>query len=177
MTTRTFGASIVALGLAAWLSSALAQQPRTTSSDARPAQATEAPSAYTVGYGQGIRVTSPAQGLSGTTTAYGFGQNADTANSLFRRAETGPDQETLKLVKQLETVNSDGERREIKDKLRDVLAKQFDQRQKRHGQEIENLEAQVKKLKDLVSKRQENRDEIISRRLEQIQRDAEGLGW
>jgi hypothetical protein len=81
------------------------------------------------------------------------------------------------LVKQLGEAKSDTDRDKVKTKLSEILEKQFDQRQKRHEKEIEGLEAQIKKLKDLVEKRRENRREIISRRLDQILRDSQGLGW
>ena len=81
------------------------------------------------------------------------------------------------LTRQLEAAGSDTSRNEIKAKLREVLGNQFDARQKRHNLEIEALEAQIKKLKDLVQKRQENRVEIIARRFEQIVRESEGLGF
>jgi hypothetical protein len=58
-----------------------------------------------------------------------------------------------------------------------VLDKQFDQRQRRHESEIQSLEAQVKKIKELVRLRNEKRREIVAQRLEQVRRDAEGLGW
>jgi hypothetical protein len=77
----------------------------------------------------------------------------------------------------LESATSDTQRSEARAKLAENLGKQFDLRQKRHGLEIEALEAQVKKLKELVQKRQESRSEIISRRVDQILREAEGLGW
>lgn len=74
--------------------------------------------------------------------------------------------------------NLDSKKRaEIQAKLNEILGKQFDARQRRHKLEIEALEAQVKKLRELVNKRQESRDDIISRRLEQIVRDSQGLGW
>jgi hypothetical protein len=81
------------------------------------------------------------------------------------------------LAHQLASADSDTQRNELKAKLRDALSKQFDMRQKRHGQEIDALEAQVKKLKALVQKRQENRAEIIAHRLDQIVRESEGLGF
>jgi hypothetical protein len=84
--------------------------------------------------------------------------------------------QSQELVKQL--AKAEGENREkIRTKLSDTLGKQFDLRQKRHEAELTALEAQVKKLKDLVQKRQDNRREIISKRIEQLQRDADGLGW
>jgi hypothetical protein len=77
----------------------------------------------------------------------------------------------------LESATTDAQRSDVRTKLAENLGKQFDLRQKRHGLEIEALEAQVKKLKELVQKRQESRAEIISRRTDQVLREAEGLGW
>jgi hypothetical protein len=85
--------------------------------------------------------------------------------------------ETEKLARQLAKAKTEGERENVRGKLNDLLEKQFDERQKRHKAESEALEAQVKKLKDLIATRNENRKEIINRRLEQIVRDAQGLGW
>ncbi len=92
----------------------------------------------------------------------------------WQEAEAG--QQTEDLVRQLRTAEGD-KKEEIKTKLTDLLNKQFDLRQQRHQEEIKALEAQVRRLKGLVEKRQENRREIISKRLDQLVRDAEGLGW
>jgi hypothetical protein len=90
-------------------------------------------------------------------------------NNLSRQAE--------QLAQQLAAARSDSDRDKIKGQLTEMLEKQFDQRQKRHEEEIKQLEAQIKKLKDLVDKRQENRREIIVRRLDQIVKESQGLGW
>ena len=79
--------------------------------------------------------------------------------------------------RKLGEAKSDSDRSKIKEDLSQILEKQFDLRQKRHLDEIKSLEAKVKKLKELVDKRQENRREIVSKRLDQILSDAEGLGW
>jgi hypothetical protein len=81
------------------------------------------------------------------------------------------------LSQQLEAADSDERRGEIKAQLGDILGRQFDLRQKRHALEIEGLEARIRKLRQLVQKRQENRAEIISHRLDQIVRDSQGLGF
>jgi hypothetical protein len=81
------------------------------------------------------------------------------------------------LIRQLEAAGSDSQRDAVKAKLTDLIGKQFDARQAHQKQEIEALEAQVKKLKGLVQKRQDNRSEIISRRLDQIIRESQGLGF
>ena len=87
------------------------------------------------------------------------------------------DGETMKLTKQLAEAKSDGDKDKIKEKLKELLVKQFDDRQKRHEKELEALETQVKKLKEMVGKRQENKKDIIDERIKQLQRDAQGLGW
>jgi hypothetical protein len=81
------------------------------------------------------------------------------------------------LARQLRDVKTDIDKDKLKALLTETLERQFDLRQKRHTTEIENLEAQVKKLKELVQKRQEARRDIINKRLDQLKSEAEGLGW
>jgi peptidoglycan hydrolase CwlO-like protein len=81
------------------------------------------------------------------------------------------------IVQQLKCAKSDSEIEKLKGQLDEALEKSFAMRQKRHSQEIEELEAKVKTLKELVAKRQEKRREIVANRRDQILRDAQGLGW
>jgi hypothetical protein len=85
--------------------------------------------------------------------------------------------EVTELAGKLSSAKSDSDRSKIRTQIGELLEKQFELRQKHHIKEIEALEAKVKKLKDLVQKRQDNRREIVSKRLDQILSDAEGLGW
>jgi hypothetical protein len=94
--------------------------------------------------------------------AYGFG---------------AADAEALKLARQINDAKTDTDKDKLRDKMKDVLDKAFEERQKRHEKEIEALEAQIKKLKAMVDKRKENKREIIDERVKQLQRDAAGLGW
>jgi hypothetical protein len=94
-----------------------------------------------------------------------------------RTEETNLARVADELAKKLGGAKSDTDRSQIKTQLSEALEKQFDLRQKRHQEEIAGLEAKVKKLKGLVGKRQENRREIVSKRLDQILSNAEGLGW
>jgi hypothetical protein len=87
------------------------------------------------------------------------------------------DHEVTELAGKLSSAKSDSDRSKIRTQIGELLEKQFELRQKQHVKEIEALEAKVKKLKDLVQKRQDNRREIVSKRLDQILSDAEGLGW
>jgi hypothetical protein len=69
------------------------------------------------------------------------------------------------------------ERKKIETKLATALANQFDLQQKRRELELSRAEAQMKKLRELMRKRTEERKTIIDKRLEQLVREAEGLGW
>jgi hypothetical protein len=103
-----------------------------------------------------------------------------TTNSFFRSNDWRVQNEEgaiAPIVHELMNAKSDSEVEKIKVRLDDALEKAFAMRQKRHAHEIEELEAKVKKLKELVAKRQENRREIIANRRDQILRDAQGLGW
>jgi hypothetical protein len=95
----------------------------------------------------------------------------------LRNDEVALERQVNSLIRQLGVADADSRRGEIKAKLGEALGRQFDVRQRRHGLEIEGLEARVKKLKDLVQKRQENRMEIISGKLNQIVRESQGLGF
>jgi hypothetical protein len=104
-----------------------------------------------------------ADGRYSRTYGYDFVESVDTA--------------AIKLAKQIVNAKTNAEMDKLKDKLKETLAKQFDDRQKRHEKELEALEGQVKKLKEMVSKRQENKKEIIEERTRQLEREAKGLGW
>jgi hypothetical protein len=95
----------------------------------------------------------------------------------FTAEEGGLNHQAEQLARKLAEARSDGDREKLRSQLAEVLEKQFDQRQKRHEEEIKALEAQIKKLRDMVEKRQENRRDIISRRLDQILKESQGLGW
>ena len=109
-------------------------------------------------------VTRIEDGLTGNTATWSFSHNP-------------VDGETLNLTKQLSDAKTDGDKDKIKEKLKELLLKQFDEKQKRHEKELEALEAQVKKLKEMVGRRQDNKKDIVEERMKQLQRDALGLGW
>jgi len=61
--------------------------------------------------------------------------------------------------------------------LASVLEKQFTLQQQRREREIAAIEARVKKLRDLLAKRETFKKQIIDGRIDQIVKEAEGLGW
>jgi hypothetical protein len=85
--------------------------------------------------------------------------------------------QTARLAQQYVKTEKEDERREIRKKLTETLAKQFEERAKQQQKELEDLEKQVAKLKEILRKRQDNKSSIIERRLEQLIQEAEGMGW
>jgi hypothetical protein len=85
--------------------------------------------------------------------------NADEVLSQYIAAEKADDQKRLR------------------SELRVALAKQFDVQKQRRELELKRIEERVQKLKDQIKKRNDARETIIDRRLEQLTNEAEGLGW
>jgi hypothetical protein len=69
------------------------------------------------------------------------------------------------------------DKKEIRKKLADALAKEFDAHMERQQKELADLEKQINELRKLLKKRQEAKTAIIDRRMDQLIQDAEGLGW
>jgi hypothetical protein len=164
---------MVALGSTALVASAQTQYRSESPLPSSPPQALYAPGAQIAA--QPVPVPPPPPGAnyivprySGPALGFAFGGSPE---------ESSLAHEANQLAQQLGEAKSDADRDKLRTRLGEVLEKQFDQRQKRHEAEIKGLEAQVKKLRDLVEKRQENRREIIARRLDQILRESQGLGW
>ena len=72
---------------------------------------------------------------------------------------------------------SDSEREEIQKELRASLKGEFNARFVRHRREIEELETKVRELRRQLDLRDDKQDEIVDFRLQQLLRDAQGLGW
>ena len=85
-------------------------------------------------------------------------------------------QSRIDAAKQKQT-EEDAERTKIKAKLSEALNKQFEQQQKRRELELARAEAQLKKVRELMKKRGEERKTIVEKRLDQLVREADGLGW
>lgn len=182
---------LATLGVPVLLASALAQQPagdviiqatpaRRASElyrvDTTPAPATTPP--LGLSDDQALAAPNPDPAISILTEdVHSFGTTYNLSATTTRNAESLLAHRVNELTKKLGEAKSEAERSEIKTELSQHLEKQFVLRQKRHQEEIAALEAKIKKLKELVEKRQENRREIIAKRLDQILSNAEGLGW
>jgi hypothetical protein len=125
-----------------------------------------------------------AQSESGTamTTGQGGqglmfrGQSRDPELDKLMTLEAKAGQEVDGLVAQYGRVE-EAARAKLKEKLASALAKQFDAQQKRRDLELARVEARLKKLREVMRKRGEERKTIIDKRLDQLVREAEGLGW
>jgi hypothetical protein len=69
------------------------------------------------------------------------------------------------------------ERAKVESTLREMLQREFAARLAEHEREIKELEEKVRQLRNRLSLRREKQDEIVDHRLQQILRDAQGLGW
>jgi hypothetical protein len=106
-----------------------------------------------------------------------LGKPQDPEMAKVSSAEASADREVQNLMRDYKRTEDADERGKIKTKLVAALAKQFDAQQKRRDLELARVEAQLKKLRELMKKRDEERKTIIDRRADQLVRDAEGLGW
>jgi hypothetical protein len=82
-----------------------------------------------------------------------------------------------RLMKEYAGTDNEDMRAKIKTKLGEALGKQFDLQQKRRELELSRLEARMKKVRDLMKRRSDARTTIIEKRLDQVLREADGLGW
>ena len=81
------------------------------------------------------------------------------------------------LVEKWKQAGNKADRAKIEQSLQAVLKEQFASRLGAHEKEIEQLEAEVKRLRDQLDLRRKKQGEIIEFRMEQILREAQGLGW
>jgi hypothetical protein len=116
-------------------------------------------------------------GGMGVWSAYQRAGSQDPEVRKLIAAEVKAEQEVAALVAEYSKTEEDGDRAKVKSKLAAALAKQFDLQQKRRELELARVEAQLKKLRELMKKRADERKTIIDKRIDQLVREADGLGW
>jgi hypothetical protein len=77
------------------------------------------------------------------------------------------DQRTQELAEQFRRVG-EAERPEIKKQIEKAVAEQFEIRQDRRKKELKNFEDEIKKLRDVIEKREKARADIIERRIKEL---------
>jgi hypothetical protein len=109
--------------------------------------------------------------------AVGPGGAANSGSSSLRSQDYEFGRQAESLAAQYGAAKEDADKEKVRAKLRDVLDKQFEVHHQRREEELAKLEARVRSLRELLTKRKDQRQSIVDRRLEQLLRDAEGLGW
>jgi hypothetical protein len=102
---------------------------------------------------------------------------ADPEMNKLHNEETNAERLVTKLVDQYVRAEGDAQRAKIKTDLSAALAKSFDLQQQRRSLELTHVEARLKKVREVMQKRSDARQTIIDKRLDQVLREAYGLGW
>lgn len=92
-------------------------------------------------------------------------------------AEAELAREADELISQYAASDDAAEQKKVRANLRETLAKQFDLQKQRRELELSRIEERIKKVREQLKKRNDARETIVDRRLEQLVDDAEGLGW
>jgi hypothetical protein len=114
---------------------------------------------------------------TGPTVGYFSATPNDPELAKLVNMERSLERDAAKLVKDYAGTEKESERTKLKTRIEEMLTKQFDAQQKRRDVELTRLETQVKRLRDLMKKRSEARQTIVDKRVDQLLREAEGLGW
>jgi hypothetical protein len=120
----------------------------------------------------------PAAGLYATPwVTYAIDGAHDEESAKLNAADAQMQQVSQTLLGQYSEADDDDARSQVKDKLAETLEKQFSVQQQLREREVAKIEARVKKLREVINKRNDARRSIIDKRLDQLIREAEGLGW
>jgi len=71
----------------------------------------------------------------------------------------------------------DEQKSKVRDQLAETLEQQFSIQQSLREREVAKIEGRVKKLRETINKRSDAKRSIIDKRLDQLIREADGLGW
>jgi hypothetical protein len=117
-------------------------------------------------------MSGPGSGMAMIMAAPDDPEMAQLAEAEGELARTSED-----LLSQYAATDKAEEQKRLKTELRETLAKQFDVQRQRRELELARVEERIKKVREQLKKRNDARDTIIDRRLEQLINDADGLGW
>jgi hypothetical protein len=81
------------------------------------------------------------------------------------------------LAREYVKAEKESEKKEIRQKMTDALSEQFDEHMKQQQAELEELEKQIAELRAVLKKRSTAKGTIVDQRIEQLIREADGLGW
>jgi hypothetical protein len=81
------------------------------------------------------------------------------------------------LVEKYKRTRKEQKKKEIKDELRTVLSELFDLREKDRERQIEELEEELKRLKDLLARRRKKKELIVENHLKDLLGENEDMKW
>jgi hypothetical protein len=81
------------------------------------------------------------------------------------------------LVREYKGVTDAGKREVIQQRMAESVGEQFDHRQTLRAKQLEALAAQLERLRATHTERENQRDRIVADRVQQLVREADGLGW
>jgi hypothetical protein len=96
---------------------------------------------------------------------------------VYTLTAAGPNNPQAESLRKWKEAKNEAERNQVKDELQKDLAKQFQANLHKQEIEIAQLEAKVQKLRGQLELRRSKQEEIIDFHMQQLLRDAEGLGW
>ena len=99
------------------------------------------------------------------------------AGRIFGLARHKHEKEVRSLILQYQKSDNSSEKADIRDKLVATVNQQFDDRQAAREEELKQLEEQVRRLRELQQRRKSAKQDIVQNRVDQLFREAEGLGW
>jgi hypothetical protein len=112
----------------------------------------------------------------------GYGEYADSPyetgmRRVYSRARRVDPRQTQKLIEAWKKSKEAAEREKFETELRALLRQEFAARLAEHEREIKQLEEKVRQLRERLALRKEKQEDIVDHRLQQILREAQGLGW
>jgi chromosome segregation ATPase len=105
-------------------------------------------------------------GRPGAMNPFGMRQNDPEMEKLIQN-DFSLDRESRELAAQFQQA-SKSDREDIKKKLADVVAKQFEARQQRRELELKRLEEEIKRIRERIDKGNSDKKQIVDRRVNQL---------
>jgi hypothetical protein len=101
----------------------------------------------------------------------------DAEMSKLKQADSAMGRQEEQLISRYAASEDPEQRSAIKAELAEQLTNHFSIQEQIRDRELARVEAHVKKLRELTQRRRDAQKTIIEQRLDQLLRDADGLGW
>jgi hypothetical protein len=112
---------------------------------------------------------------SGTNWSWNWSMKPDPETQALREKEGKLEGDVQKIVNDYNSTKDKDERAKLKKKLEDVSGEQFEIRQQYRELEVKRLEKELARIRDSIQKRNENRQQIIQRRISQLIHEEDDL--